>query len=256
MARRVLVGVKRVVDYTVKTRLQADKKAIELANIKMSMNPFCEIAVEQAIRLKEAGIASETIALSIGPKKCQETIRQGLAMGIDRAIHIETDMRPDLDLQPLAVAKLFAKICEEEKIDIAIVGKQSIDDDCNQTGQMLAGLLDWPQATFASEMSFNDDHSAIDVTRETDAGLQTVSVSLPAVITADLRLNDPRFAKLPNIMKAKKKKIDVRPIDDMGVDVDPRITINGVREPAARDAGVMVESVDELVEKLREKGLV
>lgn len=257
MARRVLVGVKRVVDYTVKTRLQSDKKAIALENIKMSMNPFCEIAVEQAIQLKEAGIASETIALSIGPEKCAETIRQGLAMGIDRAIHIQTDdMRPDLDLQPLAVAKLFAKICEEEEIDIAILGKQSIDDDCNQTGQLLAGLLDWPQATFASEMSFNDDHSAIDVTRETDAGLQVVNVSLPAVITADLRLNNPRFAKLPNIMKAKKKKIDTRPIDDMGVDVTPRIKINGVREPPARAAGIIVEDVDELIEKLREKGLV
>merc|ERR1712176_1038677 len=165
-------------------------------------------------------------------------------------------MRPDLDLQPLAVAKLFAKVCEEEEIDIAILGKQSIDDDCNQTGQLLAGLLDWPQATFASDLAFNDDHSAIDVTRETDAGLQTVRVSLPTVITADLRLNDPRFAKLPNIMKAKKKKIDVRQIDDMGVDVTPRITINGVSEPPARAAGVMVESVDELLDKLREKGLV
>jgi len=217
----------------------------------MSMNPFCEIAVEEAVRLKEKKIATEIVAVSIGPKQAQETIRTALAMGADRGIHIQTDMRTDSEMQPLAVAKILAKAAEEEEADLVIVGKQAIDDDSNQTGQIMAGLLGWPQGTFASELNFEDDKSGVSVTREVDGGLQTLKMSLPAVITADLRLNEPRYATLPNIMKAKKKKIAAKNVDDYGVDVSPRLTQLTVEDPPQREAGIVVESVDELVDKLK-----
>eukprot|EP00750_Incisomonas_marina_P017471 INCI2072.1.p2 GENE.INCI2072.1~~INCI2072.1.p2 ORF type:complete len:255 (-),score=52.99 INCI2072.1:44-808(-) len=252
---RVLVGVKRVIDYAVKIRVKPDNSAVELANVKMSMNPFCEIAVEQAIRLKEAKQASEVVVVSIGPKPCQETIRTALAMGADRGIHVETDLRPDMDLQPLAVSKVFAEIVKEESPDLVLLGKQAIDDDANQTGQMLAGLLDWPQATFISDLQVGDGEMT--TTREIDGGLQTIKSKLPAVATVDLRLCEPRYATLPNIMKAKKKKIDARPIDSYGADITPRYTITKVENPPERKAGIIVESVDELIEKLKtEKGLL
>jgi electron transfer flavoprotein beta subunit len=219
--------------------------------VKMSMNPFCEIAVEEAVRLKEKKIATEIVAVSIGPKQAQETIRTALAMGADRGIHIQTDMRTDSEMQPLAVAKILAKAAEEEEADLVIVGKQAIDDDSNQTGQIMAGLLGWPQGTFASELNFEDDKSGVSVTREVDGGLQTLKMSLPAVITADLRLNEPRYATLPNIMKAKKKKIAAKNVDDYGVDVSPRLTQLTVEDPPQREAGIVVESVDELVDKLK-----
>ena len=219
--------------------------------MKMSMNPFCEIAVEEAVRLKEKKIATEIVAVSIGPKQAQETIRTALAMGADRGIHIQTDMRTDSEMQPLAVAKILAKAAEEEEADLVIVGKQAIDDDSNQTGQIMAGLLGWPQGTFASELNFEDDKSGVSVTREVDGGLQTLKMSLPAVITADLRLNEPRYATLPNIMKAKKKKIAAKNVDDYGVDVSPRLTQLTVEDPPQREAGIVVESVDELVDKLK-----
>jgi len=248
---RVLVGVKRVIDYAVKIRVKPDKTGVEMKNVKMSMNPFCEIAVEEAIRLKEKKIATEVVAVSIGPKQSAETIRTALAMGADRGIHIQTDMAIDSELQPLSVAKLLAKVAEEEEAGIVILGKQAIDDDSNQTGQMLAGILNWPQGAFASELAFNDDKSAVDVTREVDGGLQTIHMTLPAVITADLRLNEPRYATLPNIMKAKKKKIAAKKIDDYGVDVTPQLTIFDVVDPPQRAAGIKVENVDELMDKLR-----
>jgi len=219
------------------------------------MNPFCEIAVEQAIRLKEAKVADEIVVASIGPKQCQETIRTALAMGCDRGIHIETDLRPDMDLQPLGVSKVLAELVKEETPDLVIVGKQAIDDDANQTGQMLAGLLDWPQATFLSGLEVNGD--SLTATREIDGGLQTVKSKIPAVATVDLRLAEPRYATLPNIMKAKKKKIDARPIDSFDVDFAPRYTVTKVSNPPERQAGIIVESVDELIEKLKsEKGLL
>lgn len=316
---RVFVAVKRVVDYAVKVRLQADKKgasprtaasagsqdeqwvpennapppsptsaAVDIANVKMSMNPFCEIAVEEAVRMKEKKFVTEVspadaaraegsvkhmrqqpvpspsptspgpqiVAVSIGPKQAQETLRTALAMGADKALHVETDMRVDQELQPLAVAKLLAWVTEKHKPDVWLLGKQSIDDDANQTGQMLAGLLDWPQATFASKVDVDVATKVASVTREIDGGLQTVQVTLPAVITADLRLNEPRYATLPNIMKAKKKPLEVVLVKETGVDVTPRLTVVSLAEPPVRKGGRMVKSVDELVEKLKEVGAV
>ena len=247
---KVLVAVKRVIDFNVKIRVKGDGSGVETANVKMSMNPFDEIAVEEGVRMREAGTASELIAVSLGPQACQETIRTGLAMGADRGILVETD----LDLEPLAVAKLLAAIADNESPDLIILGKQAIDDDCNQTGQMLAALLRWPQGTFASKLAFAD--CKIDVTREIDGGLETLSLALPAVITTDLRLNEPRYASLPNIMKAKKKPIDVFSPDDLGVDVAPRLEILKVEEPQDRDRGTIVADVAELVDKLRTEAKV
>ncbi|KDO22809.1 electron transfer flavoprotein subunit beta [Saprolegnia parasitica CBS 223.65] len=249
---KVLVAVKRVVDYAVKVRVTPT--GVDLNNVKMSMNPFCEIAVEESIRLKEQKLATEVIAVSIGPKQAQETLRTALAMGCDRGIHIETDMRLDQDLQPLAVAKLLAKIVEEEKPEVVVLGKQSIDSDACQTGGFLAGLLNYPQATFASKLTIADKKAT--VTRETDAGVETLECPLPAVLTADLRLNQPRYATLPNIMKAKKKPIATKSIADLGVDVTPRITTVKVENPATRKAGIIVPDVDTLVDKLKNEASV
>lgn len=242
---KILVPVKRVVDYTQKIRVKGDGSGVELSNIKMSMNPFDEIAVEEAIRLKEKGTAEEIIAVSIGPQQAQETIRTALAMGADRGILVQTDEI----VEPLAVAKILKAIVDEEKPTIAILGKQAIDDDASQTGQMLAALLGWAQATFASELVPDGDKAK--VTREIDGGLQTIEIKLPAIVTTDLRLNEPRYASLPNIMKAKKKPIDMKTPDDYGVDVSPRLKITKTEEPPKREAGVMVESVAELVDKLK-----
>jgi electron transfer flavoprotein beta subunit len=243
---KVLVAVKRVIDYNVKIRVKSDNTGVETANVKMSMNPFDEIAVEEAVRLKEAGTADEIVAVSMGPQQSQETLRTAFAMGADRGILVLSDA----ELQPLAVAKILKAIVEEEKPDLVILGKQAIDDDSNQTGQMLAALLGWGQGTFASKMAPGD--GKVDVTREIDGGLETVSLTLPAVVTTDLRLNEPRYASLPNIMKAKKKPIDQKTPDDYGVDVSPRLTTLKVEEPAKREAGIKVESVEELVSKLRD----
>jgi len=254
---RVLVGVKRVIDYAVKIRVKPDKSGVEMNNVKMSMNPFCEIAVEEAVRLKEKKVATEVVAVSIGPKQSQETIRTALAMGADRGIHITTDMRIDSEMQPLSVAKLLAKVAEEEEADLVIVGKQAIDDDANQTAQIVAGLLDWPQGAFASEVVVDDSKKSMKVTREVDGGLQTLEMSIPAVLSADLRLNEPRYATLPNIMKAKKKKIAAKTVEDYGVDVTPRLTYISCEDPPERAAGIKVESVDELVDKLKnEAGVI
>lgn len=244
---KVLVPVKRVVDFNVKIRVKPDGSGVELANVKMSMNPFDEIAVEEAIRMKEKGIASEIVAVSIGPSKAQETIRTALAMGADRGILIETD--EGVTVEPLAVAKLLKAVVQEEQPNLVILGKQAIDDDCNQTGQMLAALLGWPQATFASKVVIED--GAARVTREVDGGLETLKLKLPAVVTTDLRLNEPRYASLPNIMKAKKKPLDVKKVADLGVDIAPRLKVLQTAEPPARKAGVKVSSVAELVEKLK-----
>ena len=242
---KVLVPVKRVVDYNVKVRVKSDQTGVDLANVKMSMNPFCEIAVEEAVRLKEKGVATEVVAVSIGPVQAQETIRTALAMGADRGILIQTDE----DLEPLAVAKLLAAVIGEEAPGIVVMGKQAIDGDNNAVGQMLAALLDWPQATFASKIEITGDRA--EVTREVDGGLQTLSVDLPAVVTADLRLNEPRYASLPNIMKAKKKPIDVKAPGDYGVDTAPRLKVLKVVEPPKRQGGAKVESAAELVSKLK-----
>ena len=247
---KVLVPVKRVVDPNVKIRVKADKTGVELANVKMAMNPFDEIAIEEAIRLVEAGTATEIIAVSMGPQHCQETIRTALAMGADRGIHVRTDD----ELQPLAVAKLLKAIVDKEAPDLIIMGKQAIDDDSNQTGQMLAGLLGWPQGTFASKLAIGD--GKIQVTREIDGGLETVSLNLPAVVTTDLRLNEPRYASLPNIMKAKKKTIDDMSPADLGVDAAPRLKTLKVEEPSKREAGVVVADVVELVDKLRNEARI
>ncbi len=248
---KVLVPVKRVVDYNVKIRVKADGSGVELANVKMSMNPFDEISVEEAVRLKEAGTATEVVAVSIGPQQSQETIRTALAMGADRGILVKTDER----VEPLAVAKLLKSIVDEEKPDLVILGKQAIDDDCNQTGQMLAALLGWPQGTYASKITIGD--GTIEVVREVDAGLQTIELDMPAIVTTDLRLNEPRYASLPNIMKAKKKPIDEKTPEDLGVDVAPRLKVISTTEPPAREAGVIVESVAELVNKLKnEAGVI
>ncbi|WP_265528479.1 electron transfer flavoprotein subunit beta/FixA family protein [Sphingomicrobium marinum] len=246
---KLLVAVKRVIDYNVKPRVKMDGSGVDLANVKMSMNPFDEIAVEEAIRLKEAGKAEEIVAVSIGPAKAQETLRTALAMGADRAILIETDE----NVEPLGVAKLLAKVTEEEGPDMVILGKQAIDDDSNATGQMLAALLDWPQGTFASKVE--PDGGAVSVTREVDGGLETVKLQLPAVVTTDLRLNEPRYASLPNIMKAKKKPLDTKSPSDYGVDISPRLETLNVAEPPKREAGDKVDSVDELVAKLKDLGV-
>ena len=248
---KILVPVKRVVDYNVKVRVKPDQTGVDLANVKMSMNPFCEIAVEEAIRLKEKGVAEEIIVVSIGPAQAQETIRTALAMGADRGILIQTDDAAE----PLAIAKLLKAVVDEEGPEIVLLGKQAIDGDNNQTGQMLAALLDWPQGTFASEVEIADGKAK--VTREIDGGLQTLSLSLPAVVTTDLRLNEPRYASLPNIMKAKRKPIDTKTPADYGVDTAPRLTVVKVAEPPKREAGIKVESVAELVDKLKnEAGVI
>ena len=242
---KVLVPIKRVVDYNVKIRVKSDQSGVELDNVKMSMNPFDEIAVEEAIRLQEAGIVDEIVALSIGPQQAQETIRTALAMGADRGILIKTEEL----VNPLNVAKIIQKVVKEENPNLIILGKQAIDDDSNQTGQMLAALLGWSQGTFASEIKIEEGN--INVTREIDGGLQTIRIKLPAVITTDLRLNEPRYASLPNIMKAKKKVIDVREPKDYDVSLDTQIEILKVSEPVKREAGVIVETVEELVDKLK-----
>ncbi|HXE27285.1 MAG TPA: electron transfer flavoprotein subunit beta/FixA family protein [Stellaceae bacterium] len=247
---KVLVAVKRVIDYNVKIRVKADKTGVETANVKMSMNPFDEIAVEEAIRLKEAGKVTEIVAVSMGPQQCQETIRTALAMGADRGIHVLTDQT----LEPLAVAKLLKAIIAKEAPQFVILGKQAIDDDCNQTGQMLAALLDWPQATFASKLQLETDSAKI--TREVDGGLETIEVKLPAVMTTDLRLNEPRYASLPNIMKAKKKAIDQTNPETLGIDIAPRLTILQVSEPQKRQGGKKLGSVEELVDKLMHEAQV
>ena len=252
---KVLVGVKRVVDYAIKVRVQ--KSSVDLANVKMSLNPFCEIAVEEAVRLKEAKAAEEIVALSIGPKQCTETLRTALAMGCDRGIHIQTDLRTDyMELQPYAIAKLIQKVVEEQGSDLVLLGKQGIDSDCGQTGPMLAGFLGWPQVTFAANVDAAD--GGITVERETDSGTETIAIpNLPAVVTCDLRLNEPRYATLPNIMKAKKKKVDTLAAADMGVDLTPHNEVVEVFEPPPRKEGIMVESVDELLDKLRnEAGVI
>ena len=247
---KILVAVKRVVDYNVKVRVKSDQTGVDIANVKMSMNPFDEIAVEEAVRLKEAGIVSEIIVVSAGLPQCQETLRTALAIGADRAILVETD----LDLQPLAVAKILQAVCIKENPQIIILGKQAIDDDSNQTGQMLAALMNFPQATFASKVTVADGKA--NVTREVDGGLETIAISLPAVITTDLRLNEPRYVTLPNIMKAKKKILDIITPADLGVDVSPRLKILKVVEPLKRSAGVMVADVAALVDKLKNEAKV
>jgi electron transfer flavoprotein beta subunit len=256
MALRILVGCKRVVDFAVKPRVNAAQTAVETQTLKHSMNPFDEIAVEEAVSLKEKKLAQEVIAVSCGPAKCQETLRTALAMGADRAVHIQCEDDGNGLLQPLAVAKLLQKTVEKEKVDLVILGKQAIDDDANQTGQMLAGLLNWPQATFASKVEIIEDGKKVQVTREIDGGMETVSAPLPAVITADLRLNQPRYATLPNIMKAKRKKLDTLTPDALGVDIKPRIETLKVTEPPVRQGGRIVESVDELVAELKSKGVL
>ena len=245
---KVLVPVKRVIDYNVKVRVKADGSGVDLANVKMSMNPFDEIAVEEAIRLKEAGKADEIVVVSIGVKQAQETLRTALAMGADRAILVVAADDVHTDIEPLAVAKILAKVVEEEQPGLVLAGKQAIDNDMNATGQMLSALLGWSQGTFASELDIDGDNAV--VTREVDGGLQTIKVKMPAIVTVDLRLNEPRYASLPNIMKAKKKPLDEKTADDYGVDVSPRLEIISTTEPAARAAGIIVGSVDELVGKL------
>jgi electron transfer flavoprotein beta subunit len=247
---KVLVPVKRVVDYNVKVRVKSDGSGVDVANVKMSMNPFDEIAVEEAMRLKEAGKVTEVVAVSCGVTQCQETLRTAMAIGADRAILVETDA----DLQPLAVAKLLKALADKEQPQLIILGKQAIDDDCNQTGQMLAALLGWPQATFASKMVLDDGKAT--VTREVDGGLETVALALPAIVTTDLRLNEPRYVTLPNIMKAKKKPMDVVKPADLNVDVTPRLKTLKVVEPPKRSAGVMVNDISTLVSKLRNEAKV
>jgi len=242
---KVIVPVKRVVDYNVKVRVKPDGSGVDLANVKMSMNPFCEIAVEEAVRLKEKGVVSEIVVVSIGPQQAQETLRAAMAIGADRAILIKTDDR----VEPLAVAKLLKGVVEAENPELVILGKQAIDDDANQTGQMLAALLNWPQGTFASKVESAD--GGLNVTREVDGGLQTVALKLPAIVTTDLRLNEPRFASLPNIMKAKKKPLDEKTPADFGVDISPRLKVIKVSEPATRQGGIKVANVDELISKLK-----
>lgn len=249
---KILVAVKRVVDYNVKIRVKSDNSGVDLANVKMSMNPFDEIAVEEAVRLKEAGVATEVVVVTAGATQCQETLRTALAIGADRAILVET--APDADLQPLAVAKILKALSEKEQAQIIILGKQAIDDDSNQTGQMLASLMDIPQATFASKVMIADGKAT--VTREVDGGLETIALTLPAVITTDLRLNEPRYVTLPNIMKAKKKTIDIVKPEDLGVDIAPRLKTIKVEDPPKRSAGVMVADVAALVEKLKNEAKV
>ena len=247
---KIVVPIKRVVDYNVKVRPLGDQSDVDLNNVKMAMNPFCEIAIEEAVRLKEAGTATEVIAVTVGKSDSQEQLRTALALGADRAILVETDSL----LEPLSIAKALAKVIQAESPQLVILGKQAIDGDNNQTGQMLAALLNYGQATFASEISIDGDSAS--VTREIDGGLQTIKVSLPAIITTDLRLNEPRYASLPNIMKAKKKELDVQPIDAMGIDTAPRMELLSVELPAARQEGMKVESVEELVGKLKNEAKV
>ena len=247
---KILVPVKRVVDYNVKVRVKADGSDVDIADAKMSMNPFDEIAIEEAVRLKEAGVASEVIAVSAGTARCQDTLRTALALGADRAILIESEVR----LQPLAVAKLLKAVCEKEQPQLVLCGKQAIDDDANQTGQMLAALLNWPQATFASKLVVDGGQAT--VSREIDGGTETLAITLPALVTADLRLNEPRYATLPNIMKAKKKPLATTTPDELGVDVAPRLTTLAMAEPPKRAAGQRVASVAELVEKLKNRGAI
>ena len=247
---KVLVPVKRVIDYNVKVRVKADNSGVELANVKMAMNPFDEIAVEQALRLKEAGGADEVVVVSIGPAQNQETIRTALAMGADRGIHIEASH----DIEPLAVAKLLKAVVERETPGMVLLGKQAIDDDCNQTGQMLAALLGWAQGTFVSALEVAGDKAKI--VREVDGGLEHLEIQMPAIVSVDLRLNEPRYASLPNIMKAKKKPLDSLTVDELGVDISPRLTIVRVEEPATREAGIKVADVKELVEKLKNEAKV
>ncbi|MEC8109182.1 MAG: electron transfer flavoprotein subunit beta/FixA family protein [Pseudomonadota bacterium] len=247
---KVLVPIKRVIDYNVKVRVKADNSGVELTNVKMAMNPFDEIAVEQALRLKEAGGAVEVVVVSIGPAQNQETIRTSLAMGADRGIHIEASH----DIEPLAVAKLLKAVVKRENPGLVLVGKQAIDDDCNQTGQMLAALLDWAQGTFVSALDLVGDTAKI--VREVDGGLEHLEIKMPAIVSVDLRLNEPRYASLPNIMKAKKKPIDSLTIDDLDIDIKPRLKVVKVEEPAAREAGVKVADVRELVEKLKNEAKV
>ncbi|USE39453.1 electron transfer flavoprotein subunit beta/FixA family protein [Endozoicomonas sp. SCSIO W0465] len=247
---KILVAVKRVIDYNVKVRVKADNTDVDLTNVKMAINPFCEIAVEEAVRLKEKGVATEIVAVSLGAKECQEQIRTALALGADRGIQVQTDQL----LGSLAVAKLLKAIVDEEKPDLVLLGKQSIDSDNGQTGQMLAALAGMSQATYASEVNVDGDN--VNVTREVDGGLQTLSLKLPAVITTDLRLNEPRYASLPNIMKAKRKPLDVKTPEDLGVTVSSTLTTIKVEPPAERQAGIKVASVDELVEKLKNEAKV
>ncbi len=247
---KILVPVKRVVDYNVKVRVKSDGSGVDIANVKMSMNPFDEIAVEEAVRLKEAGVATEVVAVSCGVTQCQETLRAAMAIGADRGILVETDV----ELQPLAVAKLLKALCDKEQPQMVVCGKQAIDDDANQTGQMLAALMGWPQATFASKVAMSAGKAA--VTREIDGGLETLEMNLPAVVTTDLRLNEPRYATLPNIMKAKKKPLETVKPDDLGVDVAPRLSTVKVSEPPKRSAGERVADVAQLVQKLKNEAKV
>lgn len=249
---RVLVGVKRVIDYAVKIRVKPDKTGVVTDGVKHSMNPFDEIAVEEAVRMKEKKLASELIAVTCGPPQSQETLRTAFAMGIDKGIHVELSPTELSTLQPIHVSKILAKLAADEKVDLVIVGKQAIDDDCNQTAQMTAAYLDWPQGTFASKIEKNNDE--LTVTREIDGGLETVKVKLPAVVSADLRLNEPRYATLPNIMKAKKKPITKVTPKDLGIDISPRIEIISVEDPPTRQAGAVLPDVDTLVQKLKEGG--
>lgn len=252
---KILVSVKRAVDYSVKIRVKADSTGVDLANVKMSMNPFDEIAVEEAVRLKEKGKVTEIVLVSIGPAKAQDIIRAGMAIGADRGILVQTDAPTDIGgVEPLAVAKILKAIAEAEKPDMIIMGKQSIDDDSNQTGQMLAALLNWPQGTFASKVELGD--GKVDVTREIDGGLETVSLKLPAIVTTDLRLNEPRYAALPNIMKAKSKPMETKAPGDYGVDLTPRLTVVKVTEPKKRTGGGKVANVDELIDKLKNEAKV
>lgn len=246
-----------IVDYAVKVRVKPDKTAVELKNVKMSLNPFCEISIEEAVRLKEKKIATEVIAVSIGPKQAQDSIRTAMAMGADKGIHVQTAMRTDQELQPLGVAKCLQAIVEKTEPDLVIVGKQSIDGDNNQTGQLLAGMMDWPQATFASELTIGDDKKNMKVMREVDGGMQTLNMPLPAVVTTDLRLNEPRYATLPNIMKSRKKPLEVIKIDDLGLDLEPRLKVLSVEDPPVREAGIKVDTIPDLVDKLKnEAGVI
>ncbi|KAG9441645.1 hypothetical protein H6P81_017499 [Aristolochia fimbriata] len=250
---KIMVAIKRVVDYAVKVRVKPDKTGVETNNVKMAMNPFCEIALEEALRIKEAGVASEVIAVSVGPAQCADTLRTGLAMGADRAIHVATDVK---NIYPLSVAKLLRALADVEKPGLLILGKQAIDDDCNQTGQMVAGLLRWPQGTFASKVELDQEKRTATVEREVDGGLETVCLDLPAVITTDLRLNQPRYASLPNIMKAKSKAIKKVTPEELNVEIKSDMEIVQVTEPPKRKAGVIVSSVDELIDKLKNEARV
>ena len=247
---KILVPIKRVVDYNVKVRPKADESGVDLNNVKMAINPFCEIAVEEAVRLKEAGAATEIIAVTVGAENAQEQLRTALALGADKAILVETD----LEVEPLGISKVLKAVVEKESPNLIIMGKQAIDGDNNQTGQMLAALMNYPQATFASELKIEGEKAV--VTREVDGGLQTISINLPAVVTSDLRLNEPRYASLPNIMKAKQKPLEIIKSDDLGVDLNPRISTLKVSPPPEREAGIIVESVDQLVEKLKNEAKV